>query len=437
MALYSTAQPITLARPALLVAGVLTLGAAAGAAIATGHGAYLVPAIALLLVFRWPIQVALGSYAFLVPFEQIPLSGHGPGVSPTFCAGLLTLGAILAVGLMEDRFVPPPKSAIWWSLFVVWGALTIAWAVDTDTSLARLRTAVSLLALYVLATSFRFTKREFNAIRLFALGGGVLASLLVIAELFAGIHLTGTHRGTLVINGTEADPNFLSASLMLPFSLALAGCIENRGIRRVLMVLAAITFVLGVAVTGSRGGMLGLMMCVFVFLLRMRIDRRVVAVVLCTALVLAFLPGPLLSRITKSDDGGAGRLKIWAIGVQAIPHYLIQGAGWDNFPSVFAEYSGGIDALDYGTGRGSHNLWLGITVELGFLGLLFLFLAMRSQLRKQRSPNLTPYIAGCWGFLTAGMFLDVAWKNAFWLAWILLALATQLEHRTELQEATE
>jgi hypothetical protein len=62
---------------------------------------------------------------------------------------------------------------------------------------------------------------------------------------------------------------------------------------------------------------------------------------------------------------------------------------------------------------------------------------MRSQLRKQRSPNLTPYIAGCWGFLTAGMFLDVAWKNAFWLAWILLALATQLEHRTELQEATE
>jgi O-antigen ligase len=437
MSLYSAALSETLGRPALLVVGVLSVGAVAGAAIATGHSAYLVPAMALLLFLRWPVQVALGSYAFLVPFEQFPLSGSGPGVSPTFCAGLLTLGAIMGVGLMENRFVRPPKSALWWMLFVAWGALTIAWAVDADVSLARLRTAVSLLALYLLTTSFRFTKREFNAISLLAFSGGLVASFLVIAELFSGIHLTGTHRGTLVLNGVESDPNFLSASMMLPFSLALAGCIEGRGIRRLLMVAAAITFVLGVVATGSRGGMLGLMVCVFIFLLRMKIDRRLIVVVLCTALLLAFLPGPLLSRITKTDDGGAGRLKIWAIGAQAVPHYLIQGAGWDNFPAVFAEYSGGIDALDFGTGRGSHNLFVGMTIEVGFLGVLFLVLAMRSQLRNLRKPKLTPFEAGCWGYLTAGMFLDVAWKNAFWLYWILLALATRLYQRDELLETAE
>lgn len=436
MSLSSDAHLVPLECPALMVIGVLAGGAAAGAAIATEKAAYLLPVMALLLVLRWPVQVALGAYAFLAPFEQIPVIGKaGSGISPTYLAGLLTLATLLAVGLMKKRFQPPPKSALWWTLFVVWGAISLAWAIDPDLSMARLRTALSLLVLYLLATSFRVTEHEFDAVRLFTIFGGAAAAALVLLQTYAGGHLTGTHRGTLIFNGTEADPNYLSASLMVPFALTLGECIESRGMRRALMVIIAVTFVLGIAVTGSRGGMLGVLACVSVFMFRMKIDRRLIVVVLCAALLLGFLPSAFLARIVKSDDGGAHRLDIWSVGIKAVPHYLIQGSGWDSFWLVFTDYFGGMDALAMGIGRGPHNLWLGLTVEVGFLGVLFLFLAMRSQLRNLRSPKLIPFEAGCWGSLMTAMFLDPVWRNAFWLSWILLALARQVQQRAESTEA--
>jgi O-antigen ligase len=434
MPLSSVAPPDTLARPALLVMSVLIAGSAVGYAIATGRSILLIPAIAVLLVLRWPVQVALGTYAFLVPFEQFAVVGQsGSGITPALFAELLTLATLSAVGLMYKRFERPPVSAIWWSLFVAWGAITIAWSVAPEVSTQRLPTAILLLVLYVLVTSFRITRDEFNAISLFTIAGGTVAAVVTLAETFSGMHLTGTSRGTLAFGGTEADPNSLAACLVVPFALALGQILGSRGPRQLPMIATALSLVLGVVVTGSRGGMLGLLVCVFVFLLRMKIDKRIVVVVLCVALLLAFIPSAFLTRLTKTDDAGAGRLGIWATAFHALPHYVVQGAGWDNFAVIFSDYSGGAQ------GMVAHNLWLGLLIEVGFLGVLFLILAMRSQLRNLHGSIIIPLEAGCWGFLTVGMFLGIIWRKAFWLAWILLALATRLQHRTgtEVTEAVE
>lgn len=432
------AQPNTLSRPTLLAAGVIVAGAAMGATIATGDAVYLVPAMVLLMVVRWPVQVALGAYAFLVPFEQIPLLGKpGSGISPTFFAGILTLITLTAVGLAEKRFLPPTKSALWWTCFVVWGTLVIGWSVDSNISMARLRTAYALLAIYLLVTSFRLTKAEFSAVRFFAITGGLTAATITVIEMFSGIHFTGTHRGTLVLRGFEADPNYFAAALMVPFSLAVGGLMEGRGIRRIAMAGVAVVIIFAVIVTGSRGGMLGLMASTLVFLMRMRIDKRVVAIALCAALLLALLPSSFLARITKSDDGGANRLEIWSVGVQAVPRYMLQGAGWDNFWLVFTDYTGGIDALALDIGRGCHNLLLGMTIEVGLLGVFLLIMAMRSQLKGLRSRELVPFEAGCWGVLITSMFLDPVWRNAFWFCWVMIAIATRLQRRIELTESAE
>ena len=117
----------------------------------------------------------------------------------------------------------------------------------------------------------------------------------------------------------------------------------------------------------------------------------------------------------------------------AFQHYGIVGAGLGNFPAAFDQFAGEATHFE-GFGRGSHNIYLGVSVELGIVGFLLLVNALRIDLRGRKfADTISPFHAAvaceaaAWGMLVGGFFLDILWKKGFWLVWILLAVATKMQ----------
>ena len=134
--------------------------------------------------------------------------------------------------------------------------------------------------------------------------------------------------------------------------------------------------------------------------------------------------------ISGQDDTGSGRLDIWRIGLRAFERSGVLGAGLDNFPLLYQGYVPG-------AGTSSHNMYLGVLIDLGVPGLAMMLAAIASGLLavwRVRSAGhgsiaLSALEAACIGTLMSGMFGDILWTKSFWLAWILLAWAMYSEKR--------
>jgi O-antigen ligase len=416
-----------------IVAAVLA-GITLGALVATGHWGIAAAILAVVLSLRWPAEIALGAFACLVPFDSVSAIGSAEtGATVTRVAAAVAAVVLLGLGIVRSRRVTLPRAAFWWSLFVIWGGITIAWAKDPAPALERLPTAVSLLVLYLAATSFSISRKELARIAFLATVGGCIAAGLAIFAFYNGELYRGTYRSSLILAGRETDPNQFAASLILPLALAIGGIAyaQSRRVR-----LAAITAVallaFAILLTMSRGGMVAAF--VVVFLYRMKFKRRVLVALVCLALLPAFMPSEFMNRLSLADRG-AGRLDIWTASLSLLPDYGVIGAGWNNFIVVYTPIAGNAPNF-HGFTQGSHNIFLGMIIEVGIIGLLPLLFAFRSQLREARHKlALLPFEAACWGILASGVFLDVVWRKSFWLCWILLAMAVQAYKGEQLESS--
>jgi O-antigen ligase len=185
----------------------------------------------------------------------------------------------------------------------------------------------------------------------------------------------------------------------------------------------------------SRGGLLSVFAMAVVYAYRFRLKVWGLALIsAATAALLLAAPSLFFQRIANAvDSGGAGRTNIWKVGLVALKHYGIMGAGLGNFPAAFDHFAGEAAHFE-GFDRGSHNIYLNVSVELGILGVILLVNALRTELRGRKFADvISPFHAAvaceaaAWGMLVGGFFLDILWKKAFWLVWILFAVATKMQ----------
>lgn len=395
-------------------------------------------AIAVIpFVLLWPVEMSLGIFAMLIPFDSVFAFGGdaGPGSTLNWYVGATAGLVLLGTGLFTRRLRLPPRAALWWGLLVLWGATTILWAVDPQIALGRLPTASALFLLYLAAVSMDIYKEELSRISLFVVTGGVTAALYSSLQFEHGMGLG--ERTSLVIDARTTNPNELAASLILPLALAIGGFLSSRNYLRKAAWMAAVGVIgVGLCLSMSRGALIALLVMMVVYLCRCPSSVRILLAVaaLSSSLVVAL---PVLSlRVEDSlSSRGEGRFDIWQVGSEAMRHYGIVGAGLDNFPRVYDEFLRAAPVFR-GYNRQPHNLFLGIAVELGLVGLVLLIIALRSQMRaalaiKTAAEGLpcsatVAYEAGCWGMLAMGLSLDILWLKAFWISWILLAIAVRV-----------
>jgi O-antigen ligase len=393
--------------------------------------AALLLATAIPIALRWPIM-ALGAYAFVLPFDSVAIVADTGGSTVTRFVGIVAAGVLLAAGVMERRLVRPPLAALWVVLLFLWIIVTFGWALQLELARAWLSTAVSLVAMYLVAVSFRASKKELIIVGVFTMLGGALAATAgVILGFEANVVAKG--RGTLAVGEILANPNGVAQNLLLPLAMAWAVFLASRCLReRTFAVLCVSAITVAILLTMARGSLaaVAIMMCVFLY--RLRVRWQVLAIVGILIALLPFMPELLFERVgrlfTGEDTTGSGRTDIWQVGIQALQEFGWFGAGLSNFPAVYNMYA----YTD--SSRGAHNTFLQMWVELGAIGILLLVAVFWSHLRINRPTKSSlsemsfpiAIEAACLGFMILALVGDVLWRKATWMPWILAVWASRI-----------
>lgn len=396
---------------------------------------YLPAIVVVPVIYFWPVEVTMGALAALVPFEHIALLSQR--ALATF-ALVLAVTVLSGVGFLGSRLQAPSMATKWWALFLAWTMASTLWAIDSQRSLATLHLVVMFFFFYLVASTFRIKEKEFKFVVSASILAGVAAAILSIYEFYSGIIIASHQvRATLVSGDVEANPNRFAIRLLLPLSFAIALAVSaRRWWTRLIALFFMAIMSWALLLSMSRGTLLAAVAVIVIFALRSKfVRRRVVLVVLAAAVLAAAMPEGLLLRLEQSkQDRGAGRLDIWTVGLIALEHRPVIGAGYNNFPTAFTEYAGYAPHFARIV-NDAHNIYLATSVEGGVIGLLLLLIALKMQFSaasKCRSRDATGVMlvsceAAFFGVLVAGFFGTIIWDKTFWLSLACLAFATTLQ----------
>ncbi len=228
----------------------------------------------------------------------------------------------------------------------------------------------------------------------------ILMAYLAISGVIA--YMTGN---VIVAQGIEriksltsagGDPNSLAASMdiALPFVLVLVRRAKTVWLKGVLVVFGC-SMAYAVILSGSRGGLLGLLAGLFLLWLtsKQKVLYAAVAVVATFAAV-SFMPKQYIERYStianyaeggEVDESSRLRLEGWQAGWEMFLDHPIMGVGANTFGWAHAEmYSPNFQR----NSLKAHSMYFQIIAELGFVGVVsfvwLLFMVVRDNIRMQK-----------------------------------------------------
>jgi hypothetical protein len=416
----------------------LLLGKIAG----EGEWLYLALAAVAVPVIVWPIEFALGLYAFLIPFDSVTTLGAGTtGTTANLLVGAMCGAAILGTGLMRNRLRWPARAAWMWLVFLGWSAITATWALRTDFALHELATPISLVLLYLAAVSWPITDKQLRWLSRVTIAGGCVASWMVIYLFSSGVsYLAWTSRASLAVAGRETNPDRFAAELLLPLALATAELLSDRNWRgKILAGVASASICYTILITMSRASLVAIAAMLVVFAIRTGVNRRMLLAGSVFVCLVGLMPATFFARIQNMiSSGGDGRLDIWKAGLSVWRRYWLFGAGFANFPIAYQDFAG-VAPVFHGYNRGSHNTYLQTAAELGIIGTLLLAYTLyahfhefsRFRLAEGKFPKsklsflVVGLEAASWAMVAYGLFADLLWEKGFWLVLTFSIMATR------------
>lgn len=400
--------------------------------------AVLVPALFAFVVaaIREPIRLALPVYAALLPFGQgIPTGLPGAFGSLSSILGIVLIFGLL-VQLMTTRRAAPQLPAtvpVWLGLLAAAG-VSIFWSIGPQATALGAAGLGSLVLLYVLIAMVGVTREEFDRVGDAIVLAGVAAACYGLLELvFLGGLPTNDQGGSARFGNELLGPNNQAAALLLPLAIALGRVmLRSRG-PRWLNVAAVAVMLFGILMTGSRGGLIALLVTLAVLVFYAPRNRAVMltfaaGMLAAVVLVLAFNPAGIGQRQVNGDDS-SGRTEIWAVAAHACPTYCLAGSGWGTFPEVYKEQQSSVPeakVLRRGTAYQPHNIWILVGIEVGLAGVILLTFGLGLTVwTAARLPAAlrAPPLAAVLGTVTSGFFLTNFEYKFFWMALIYVVLA--------------
>lgn len=378
----------------------------------------------------------LAAYASIIPFGSsisLPTGLPAEFATATTALGLVTTaGLVVHVLLASERASSLPAPLPWWLFFFAVLTLTLAWSVAPSITLQKLLVMASLVGLYAVSVLPRFTVRDLDVIEAgIALSGALTGVYAVFLLLTDAMHLQGdgTPRFQTAGGGGEGgDPNITAAALLLPLVVSLAAAMSERsGRHRLAYLLAAGLTGAAILLTGSRGGLLAVIVGIGILAFhdRRRLARIVYIGIPVVSLALTFALSAEATQSRLQAQSASGRDLIWSVGSQACADHCGRGTGWGTFGEVFTTYF--LDEPDTNRTRtnvGPHSIWLRVPVEAGWLGALVLVVALGLTYQSMRwlPPERRGVpIAALSGLLVANTFLSNLDFKYFWLVLMYVA----------------
>lgn len=427
--------------------------------------------LALVFAVARPALTILPLYAATLPVASV-IKLSVPLPDPFNTLSSVLGGAAILVCLGHILFfargrVPTPPVGIWLA-FLGWALLTTFWALRTTSAIGAAQIAIPLILLMVVVSALPVDDVDLSAMRLAIIASGIAVGMYALFLLLTGAPLPTHGQGTgqrlaLASNPQDTNPNILAVSLILPLVLSVER-IAFGGSRwwgpmmwRILGVTGVFFSSLAILLTGSRGGTLAAIVALLLALHlcarqsegRATIRRLLRSVFYMGAgTVLLFMAGRILfpqasqapqvqqrlapvvavlERLTNVQNRGSGRLEIWTGGYRACLAHCVWGAGLGNFEEAYTQsFAFSAASANVGLDRPAHNIYLGLAVETGVIGLTLLVLALFVewiQLSGERVRRVSPAIrAALFGLVVAEIFLSAIWFKYFWLLFILIRI---------------
>ncbi len=227
----------------------------------------------VIICLRRPLDITLPFYAALVPFGPLlglshPPKGNNASMWTRFATLSSIVGVLLVIGLLlaliAGRKVSVPLSPtipLWLLMLGVAGATTL-WSLDPVHSANGFLSLGSLLLVYILISLSPIDRRIFTRTENGLLIGGVTVTCYGLAQLFllGGFPIDAVSKAAGV--GARFGNDMLGANneaiaLLLPLFIAVSRSLTRPEARtRIMYSGIAALLLIGIVMTGSRGGIL-------------------------------------------------------------------------------------------------------------------------------------------------------------------------------------
>jgi putative inorganic carbon (hco3(-)) transporter len=344
-----------------------------------------------VLIMLYPYFGLLVYYMVLVVNPGVVWPQLAALHADTLLAGFLLVSLVIHKKLRREKFIfMREKMSLFLMMMAMALALSVPMSVWPSYSVRVLIDFLRTIMYYLLIVNIVTDEKRLKGfIWIFLLASGYDAISSALAYFGGNLMFAqGIDRAESL---SGADPNTLAVNLVLaiPFMVFAFVWTKNRFLRAVLVVLSS-SAVFTVAITGSRAGVIGLVLVLF-FIWLLSPKRIVTASVFL--LVLAFgwvvLPPQYKTRYSsvfnsEVDESTQGRFDAWKAGLNMFLARPLTGIGVGNFAVAYA--SG--DYSSRGTWLKAHSLYVQLIAELGMAGVLtfvpLVFYLMRRNFRLRK-----------------------------------------------------
>ncbi|HEX2980094.1 MAG TPA: O-antigen ligase family protein [Anaerolineaceae bacterium] len=350
----------------------------------------LLPAQRVRIDRRVEFSVILfGLYTSIIPINPI-LNFTGSGTVNKYL-GLLVTGAMLLSILIMKRPFLLRRDDLPILIYIPFALASYFWSINQGVTLAETIRFILFIAFAIVLQNKIYTDSEKNFIKLCCIFGSLVVSFYLIST--RNLYYT---RALITTSGGQAtDPNGLSSSIAFGLLFLFDAFFRTKSrITMVVTVSLMMVVFFAMLLTGSRGGILGLLFGIAVYLLMSVVKRKYIKARLLATIIfivgLAVLIGTVMVNYLSSDvyqrmtlnsileTGGTGRFAIWENAVEAAYERAIIGYGFGAGPYVLEHF--------YGTFAGTHNDILFTLLGTGVIGCgllaLFLWNILKTSYRK-------------------------------------------------------
>ena len=302
--------------------------------------------------------------------------------------------AALASVLVSGRRVRANDYILLVIAFGSWVAVSTFWSITPGISQQRVVTMVQLVIMVLITWEFAHSRRQvLGLMRAWVAGSAVVGSIVVIT------FLTGRAETRYSAPGVSHGDIAYALLIAIPLAWYLSIVTRRRGL--VLLYRVFVPFAcFATLLTASRAGLLSMGFALLVIPLtyqRLSAHARLALVAAIGLLVAGALAlgklasGPVARLATTQEEITTGtldqRTEVWAIGWQLVAEHPVLGLGTGGSKQAVSG--------QFFVGRGLHDTWLSVWVELGVIGLILFLLLMMSALYRPltRLPRLEKRMA--------------------------------------------
>jgi len=338
--------------------------------------------------------------------------------------------------VLVRRKIPIHNSPILWSfvIFAAWGLVSAVFSVDPKYSAFRWCKNLWFASIFLVVTDTVKDERKARILLTLTVATAGIAGLYGVFQRVAQLDF---FRHTTYISdwGTRAS-GFFGSPLsfgyqqmqMLILSLALVIYAAKSRMKKPVIwyCLAAICLAVGLAVSGSRGAWLGLIIGIFTlgFCVSRRLGVRIVTAIVAAAVIVGVIApnSYVVYRVRtllsfRQDNSSYQRLLIWKATFDMAKDYPVTGVGWGRYGNAYPDYRLPEESACARTT--AHNNYLNSLAETGWPGLaaliFFLCTPLIVGLRKAHGTSSISVRLICIGISSAIIALIIAGITQTWL----------------------